>query len=192
MASIYKEYKTPLDSFIGAWFIDEDICDKLIDYFENNKAKATKGTTGTDRLDPEIKESLDLALSKNNKLLIEYWSKHFQKLIHLYEDRYKCVSKLSKYSLVEEPNIQYYNPGAGFKIWHCEREGRNTSNRQLVFMTFLNTAKGAGTEFYYQGLSIPCKKGLTLIWPTDFTHLHKGIINKKKQKYILTGWLNYI
>ena len=58
-------------------------------------------------------------------------------------------------------------------------------------MTYLNTVDNAGTEFYYQKLKIPCKKGLTLIWPSDFTHTHKGIINEKKEKYILTGWLNY-
>ena len=35
------------------------------------------------------------------------------------------------------------------------------------------------------------KKGLTLIW-LDFTHTHKGVVSKTKEKYIVTGWFVYI
>ena len=36
------------------------------------------------------------------------------------------------------------------------------------------------------------KKGKTLIWPTDFTHTHRGVISLSKEKYIITGWLSFI
>jgi hypothetical protein len=191
MESIFKEYKTPLNSFIGAWFIKTKICDELVQYFKENKNLAKIGTVNDDEVQSYAKDSLDVSLKKENKLLKKYWSESFQKLIFLYEKKYKFVSDLHKYNLVENPNIQYYKPGGGFKVWHCERTGPLTCTRQLVFMTYLNTVDNAGTEFYYQKLKIPCKKGLTLIWPSDFTHTHKGIINEKKEKYILTGWLNY-
>ena len=58
-------------------------------------------------------------------------------------------------------------------------------------MTYLNDAENAGTEFFYQKLSLPCKKGLTVIWPSDWTHTHKGIINEKQSKTIVTGWLSH-
>ena len=58
-------------------------------------------------------------------------------------------------------------------------------------MTYLNTAKNAGTEFKYYNLKTQAKKGLTLIWPTDFTHTHKGVISKKDEKHIVTGWLTF-
>jgi hypothetical protein len=179
---MFKEYKTPLSSFIGAWFIKTKICDELVQYFKENKNLAKMGTVNNDEVQSYAKDSLDVCLTKDNI---------FQKLIFLYEKKYKFVSDLHKYNLVENPNIQYYKPGGGFKVWHCERTGPLTCARQLVFMTYLNTVDNAGTEFYYQKLKIPCKKGLTLIWPSDFTHTHKGIINEKKEKYILTGWLNY-
>jgi hypothetical protein len=57
---------------------------------------------------------------------------------------------------------------------------------------YLNNVKKAGTEFKYQGIKTECKKGLTLIWPSAFTHTHRGIINKKNEKYIITGWYSYI
>ena len=57
-------------------------------------------------------------------------------------------------------------------------------------MTYLNTVKNGGTEFYYQKLKVDAVKGLTLIWPSDWTHTHKGVISKKQKKYILTGWVS--
>ena len=93
--------------------------------------------------------------------------------------------------MVEPPQIQYYKPGQGFKLWHCERIAKN-HQRCLVFMTFLNDVLEGGTHFKYQNLTVPAEKGLTLIWPTDFTHTHKGQITKKHEKYILTGWMGYV
>ena len=69
---------------------------------------------------------------------------------------------------------------------------KNDGDRFLVFMTYLNDVKKGGTYFKYQNIKVPAKKGLTLIWPTDFTHIHKGIINMTKEKYIATGWIHFI
>ena len=33
------------------------------------------------------------------------------------------------------------------------------------------------------------KKGLTLIWPADWTHTHRGVISQTKEKTIITGWI---
>ena len=58
-------------------------------------------------------------------------------------------------------------------------------------MPYLNDVPDGGTHFKYQELTAPAKKGLTLIWPTDFTHTHKGQITDKHEKYIITGWLGF-
>ena len=58
-------------------------------------------------------------------------------------------------------------------------------------MTYLNTVPDAGTHFKYQDITTPAEKGLTLIWPPDFTHTHKGEISEKEEKYIITGWLGF-
>ena len=49
-----------------------------------------------------------------------------------------------------------------------------------------------GTEFFHQNLSTPAKRGLTLIWPAYWTHTHRGIVSRLKEKYIVTGWINFI
>ena len=55
-------------------------------------------------------------------------------------------------------------------------------------MTYLNNVPDGGTEFLYQKITTPAKKGLTLIWPSDWTHTHRGQISNEHEKYIATGW----
>ena len=90
-------------------------------------------------------------------------------------------------------NIQHYGPGQGYKQWHNERGEYQTHQRALVFMTYLNDVPdGGGTEFvYYPELKIKAKKGLSLLWPTDFTHTHRGIVSQH-EKYIITGWFHHL
>ena len=57
-------------------------------------------------------------------------------------------------------------------------------------MTYLNDVIkiGGETEWYYQNYKVKPKRGLTVIWPTDFTHTHRGIPTVEEKKYIFTGW----
>lgn len=57
-------------------------------------------------------------------------------------------------------------------------------------MLYLNNVPDGGTEFKYQNIILKAKKGDLVIWPAEFTHLHKGVISKTKEKYIATGWFN--
>ena len=63
-------------------------------------------------------------------------------------------------------------------------------SRALVYMTYLNDVSNGGTEFLYQEFKTEARKGLTLIWPAEWTHTHKGIVSPDKEKYIITGWFN--
>ena len=63
----------------------------------------------------------------------------------------------------------------------------------LVFMTYLNDVNIDGeTEWKYQKLKVKPKTGLTVIWPPYWTHLHRGIVSKKEEKIIVTGWYSFI
>ena len=57
-------------------------------------------------------------------------------------------------------------------------------------MTYLNDGEDGGTEFLYQKIASPAKKGLTLIWPANWTHTHRGIISSTNEKIIITGWFS--
>jgi len=187
-----KEYKLPLNTFIGGWFIPEKICDDLIKYFNKNKKNQTEGLFRMNNnliINKKEKDSKDLMIDNNNddKEIINY-KKYLKKTLNLYQKKYPEVKKLAQFNL-QYFNIQKYPKKGGFKKWHNERTCYN--RRVLTFMTYLNDIKKGGTNFLYQKLTTPSKKGLTLIWPVDFTHTHKSQICNE-EKIITTGWFIFI
>ena len=59
-------------------------------------------------------------------------------------------------------------------------------------MTYLNNVEeGGSTYFSHYDLEIIPKKGVTLIWPAEWTHAHRGNELKSGIKYIITGWINF-
>ena len=189
--NIMQEEKFKLDSFIGGWYIDPKICKDLIKFYESKKHRQMEGESGFG-VNKNFKDSLDISLAPSDSALDDYQIA-LNECLKLYMKKYPETSNLyQRYDNFREViNIQRYLPKQGFKTWHTERINLKGSKRCLVFMTYLNNVKNGGTEFKYQKIKTEAKKGLTLIWPSDFTHTHKGII-AKETKYIITGWYNFI
>lgn len=192
-----KEYKLPIETFMGGWFIDNKICDDIIKHFKKSKEKrqgifeSKKENNSDIKIDKQVKDSVDLYISnKNFKQPFLNYQKELQKCIDNYSIKYPEVYLLGRFMLMDY-NIQYYKKGGGYKIFHSERSYPNTSKRVLVFMTYLNDVKDGGTEFKYQKVITPAKKGLTLIWPTDWTHTHRSQVSLLGNKYIVTGWFEF-
>jgi len=187
-------------SFIGAYELkDTAVCDKLIDYWKNSIEKnpgASYGPDGKIGIYPDVKDSVDVAIPPNkiNPIFVEYLEK-LQIAVDLYIQQYKMSNWSSSWGITETSAIQYYAPGAGFKTWHYERGSGllPVAARHIAWMTYLNDVEdGGGTEFYYQNVKFTAKKGRTLLWPADWTHTHKGIVSDTQEKYIITGWFNFI
>ena len=177
---------------IGGWYMPPAICDDLITLFKKSKEYQAPGVVGPPlRIDPDEKRSLEVPIhpSYDHPTFVIY-KKLIGNIIHLYEMRYPEIEEFSKFGMGESCQIQYYRPGEGYKKWHFERSSAK-ENRCLVFMTYLNDVPDGGTHFKYQDLTTPAEKGLTLMWPTDFSHTHKGQITKHHEKYIITGWLGF-
>ena len=195
-----KEYKLPKESFVGGWYIPKHICDGVIQYFYENENNIIRGFIGDaskengEAIDLSIKDSYDLIVSPNNgNPYINAYENYLGFCLSNYIKRYNFINKNYFFSLNDNYNIQHYKKNGGFKEWHFERANREilSMRRVLVFMTYLNDVEDGGTEFYYQGIKTKAEKGLTLLWPTDFTHTHRGIISQTKEKYIVTGWYSY-
>ena len=190
-----KEYKIPKSTFIGASFINKKLCDNLKSVFKKLPSNLKKtGTIGLDQTDKKIKDSIDINFTgkENIPVLMDYL-KELQKCILLYQKKFEEVYMLGKFGLSDEGyNIQNYKAGGGFKTWHNERNNLKQCQRVLIFMTYLNDVEDGGTFFKYQNLKVPAKKGLTLIWPSDWTHTHKGEISKTKEKFIVTGAFSFL
>ncbi len=190
-----KEYRLPKSTFVGAWFIEKKLCDDIVSYFEKLPSDLKRdGLTGSNEVNKSHKDSIDINL-KGWEITYPFgdYQKQLGNCLSLYEKKFNDVKMLDRFSLGEEGyNVQKYKAGGGFKVWHCERNNLNQCSRVLVFMTYLNDVKDGGTFFKYQNIKIPAKKGLTLIWPSDWTHTHKGEISKTKEKFIVTGWLSFL
>lgn len=194
----YKEHDVNrLDNFILGWYMDDTtVCDKLIDYFYSNTSDKKTGIVGGNTVDKNLKDSTDVMITRNINFngLNEYY-KILQDLSVKYYTRYDSSLTIVPWGLVEPFNIQHYDPNGGFFVWHSERNryADQSALRHLVFMTYLNDVTDQGeTEFMNQKLKIRPEKGLTLIWPTDWTFTHRGIASPTQEKMITTGWFSFV
>lgn len=189
-----KEHEiNQLNNFIMGWYGDPVISDELIELHDKSDAKfvAQVGSNNQRVVNPAIKDSIDVSLGPDY-LNDSLYGDHIRECVRLYTEKYP-FSKVNGVFPYEGVNIQKYPPGGGFKIWHHEKMEPVFPEvaRHFVFMTYLNNVQdGGGTEFAHQGVKIRADKGLTLIWPADWTYTHRGEISPSQQKYIATGWLH--
>jgi len=192
-----KEHPLPESSFIAGWYMPNKLCDQIISYYNNNKHLEVEGqvtsNTGEGKVDREHKESFDIRFGPDrwDKPFNDY-REHLQQCLMNYVKRYDKIQNYDRFDILENINIQRYPIGGGFKQWHSENMNFHVSSRVLVFMTYLNDVEDGGTEFFYQKMVTPAKKGLTVIWPPAFTHTHRGIPSKTKEKMIVTGWYRFL
>ena len=193
-----KEFKLNKQTFLGGWYIDPKLCDEILKMFKQipdvlKESGGIYNNNKLDQVDKDIKDSIDIFIRSNNfKYPLNKYHEQLQICLENYVKKYPDVNRLARFTLTSQYNIQHYKKGGGFKKWHCERTEIQSSKRVLVFMTYLNDVPDGGTMFRNQDLIIPAKKGLTLIWPAEWTHTHKGQISNTKEKYIVTGWYHLI
>lgn len=184
------------DHFIAGWYIDKLVCEQLVDFFESKSDIHKPGVLGVNsQVDKTLKESTDITINEfcNVKVVDEYFNQLSQ-VVELYKGRYRwCGDQQNAWGITSGVQIQRYLPQEGYHQWHCEIDGATNSTRHLVFMTYLNDVdEGGETHWFYQNLKLKPEKGLTVIWPPSWTHMHKGITSPTQSKYIVTGWYNYL
>jgi len=132
------------------------------------------------------------AKHNNDKEIIAYYNE-LDKILNSYKKLYPYCNDIHEpWAINEDWNIQRYKPNEGFYEWHSERIDAHNSKRHLVFMTYLNDVNDGGeTEFYHQKLKVKPKKGLTVIWPSEWTFTHRGHTTIDEDKYIITGWYQF-
>ena len=71
--------------------------------------------------------------------------------------------------------------------------GNLICSRVLIYNTFLNDIEEGGEiNFLWQKVKVKPKKGLTLLWPSEFTHAYTHLPAPKENKYLISGFINYI
>ena len=192
-----KINKSEQPNFIGCWLIKkDDICKKIIDFFESNISKQVQGVT-TSGVDLTKKKRIDIKITPNdlkneNFSLFNEYIKELHNCYLDYLNQWPFINSFIKEIDIEPFNIGRYEPGGHFGVTHSERTSQSTLHRFFAFMTYLNDVEeGVETLFNHFNIKIKPKRGKTLIWPAEWTHAHSGKIVKSGKKYIITGHMHY-
>jgi hypothetical protein len=189
-----------IENFIGIYdnAVSVEDCTAMIRYFEDLRQYnlvvdqdlyTSKATYRKDEsafmLHPDV-----ITLPKGSPILAPFINSFW----HCYEDYckefdiLKSAAKHGFYML----RIQRTNQGGGFHNWHFENTGCETANRVVTFMMYLNDIEEGGeTEFLYLHKRLKPEAGRLLIWPSTYSHTHRGNPPLSGTKYIITGWLTY-
>jgi len=178
-----------LSNFIEEYKIPNIICDQFLNYHKKNKEYKTAGVTGKGEVVKEIKDSIDVCFHNGSQ---EPFILNFFQLLSKYVTEYHHKYNIPTVQTDPVHIISYYKKKGGYFNLHYERGVLGKTTRQLVYMLYCNTLKNGGTEFPFQNKILKAIKGTLFIWPSDFTHPHRGVISDKEEKYIVTGWFNII
>ena len=123
-------------------------------------------------------------LSKELKFL----PKKLQKAISKYSKKYPEINFIASLDLVD-CRIKRFRPGKHFAHWHADHSPY-TTKRILGVMIYLTDHK-SGTEFF-NGNVVRSKAGRIIIWPSSFTHMHRGQkCPNNKERYIFSAYFEY-
>jgi hypothetical protein len=184
-----------IDNHIGIFknFMPNNMIDNYVNYF--NKCEQ-QGAVYSREVDKTLVEDssidtirdMNVPMTYNNKPFIDMF---FQEIYSLYTQKYSYLKQLATHNILEV-KIQKTKIGGGYHIWHCENSKMKSRNRILAFMAYLNdVAEGGETEFLYQRCRFKPEKNTMLVWPAQFTHVHRGNPPLSNDKYIITGWVEY-
>ena len=185
------------ESFIGLWNIEDNkLCKELINFFEDNEDLHVIGATSCG-LDYSVKKTIDITINPKSLKEPKYqvFNKYFEKLNECFEDykdQYSFLKVMAQKVHIGHFNIQKYLKGDHFSSIHSERTNLSSIHRLFAWMTYLNDVEDGGTtDFKYFDLKIKPEQGKTIIWPSEWTHAHRGSVLNSGSKYIITGWMHF-
>ena len=184
------------DDHIGMFkdFVPNELIDNYINYFNNCQKQGmvfprkVDETFVADHAIGTIMDAEHIPMTYNNKPFVDLF---FKDVYPLYVQKYSFLKKLATHNILEV-KIQKTKVGEGYHTWHCENAEMKARNRIMAFMLYLNDVEEGGeTEFLYQKCRFKPEKNTMLVWPSQFTHVHRGNPPLSNDKYIITGWVEY-
>lgn len=189
-----------MDNFIQVYnkAASDEFCNQIIEWFENaQKQGMTLTRQEHDQVSKLSKEDTAAYLGTmpfihTNKELVNEFNRVFWGVCYKdYAEKFSILQEVGPHHSYTN-KIQKTQPGQGYHLWHCEEASRETSNRLLTWSLYLNDEFEAGeTEFLYQQYRYKPVKGDIIIFPSAFTHTHRGNPPIGGNKYIMTGWIEY-
>ena len=197
-----EEPQVIFDDFIGHYqgFFKDGHIDEFFEYWnfaEKVVPDSIRNRQETENADPFSKSDEQLGLNtirlnpdfkKLNNDFTEFLQYLNGDILNHYNAKYGGFGR----PIAIEGKMQRTLPSQGYHIWHCELDS-NVPNRVLAWSLFLNDVEEGGElEFLHQSKRFKPKRGDLLVWPASFTHIHRGNPPISNEKYIVTGWYQYV
>ena len=159
-------------------FIKKEECDILIKELKDKVNKAEKVEYGYECFDLEGTP----IFNQIQKRIFPLWGEYINKFpeANLTTNKW-CLTNI---------RFKKFKPGKHFEKWHSEHS-YNHATRVLNIQIYLSS-HNCGTEFY-NGTIIKSEQGKVVIFPSYFTHTHRGQkCPDNKIRYLITGYVNFL
>lgn len=189
------EAKFVHDCLVIDGFMSDEECDAVIEDFNVSvRNNLVVRSTATARADDALDYNESASYLAGGELFAHFTEKFWNTAWFEYCKRYPILHEMEKnygedFGLFKM-RIQKTEPTQGFHVFHFENARRVHFGRMAVFTVYLNDVpEGGETEFLYKSLRVEAKKGRLVLWPSDWTYLHRGNPPLSGTKYIMTGWV---
>jgi len=170
--------------------LDADTCGRIIDFFEQSPVKIQSGTGAASAIQAVRRShGVHLDLQSGGPL--------FQAVLGSLQRSYAAY--VAKYEeLRPQPSVfeafgiyRYQNESEGYD-WHSDGMDPGLRYRFVSAVLYLNTVnEGGETEFRYQNRKVAAAQGTLILFPSGWTHIHRGCPPRSGPKYVLVTWIRY-
>tara|TARA_B100000123_G_scaffold272610_1_gene256337 strand:+ start:2708 stop:3409 length:702 start_codon:yes stop_codon:yes gene_type:complete len=187
-------------NFIGVWSLNDiTFTDLLIDFFNSNQMLQMDMkivSKNGNKIDENVVKGKSILNMKaegitNTRMLLYF--KYLNECYKNYLLRWPTIIKQEKLGLMNNFELHKYVKGSPNNYDPFYKRNQPLAGiYSLSFITFLNSVeKGGELEFYYHGTSIKAYRGVTVIYPSDWTHASKITSNVSDDLYIIRGDIGY-
>ncbi len=185
-------------SFIGSWIIEDNtLIDDIVSFFDKNHERHTPSVSKNGKIDKKQKNFIGFKINVKeiNENKIECISNFIRILTSCYKDYKKNWDFLNKWEklYLDEVSFEKHLIAGHHLAFHCDKMNINTSHKLFTWAFYLSDfEKDEGSiDFKYLNFSVTPKKGTLLIFPSDWTHIHRENVMKKNEKYVLKGCFHF-
>jgi hypothetical protein len=170
--------------------LDADTCHRAIEFFERSSTKIPSGT-GVSGIVHAARRSQGVHLdAQSDGPLFQAVLTGLQRSIATYMGKYEELRRQP--SVFEAFGIyRYQNESEGYD-WHSDGMDPGLRYRSVSVVLYLNSVtQGGETEFLYQKRKITAQEGTIVLFPSGWTHIHRGCPPRSGPKYVLVTWARY-
>ena len=183
-------------------FIPKELCDDIIQRFENDTKKVQSAIKDTNKLviDLERRNSFHLDVKDMNnsshiednlkcklKDAINIYKREFCNYFKRYNEIPEFINKVifsDRDIEIRDLFIQRVTPKSHFR-WHMD-ESPNSSHTCIIYLNDIDNDDGGATEFAC-GRKVQPKAGKILLFPAVWSNVHRGSF-VHKPKYMITAY----